>query len=238
MDLPREAIDALFRDHNRTLNGLARRRVGRDDAEDVIQDAYLRLLELKDAERLADARGYLFRIASNMAIDWRRRQKSRSAYMLENGEREELAASEPAYAASVEGAIMVCKVQISLSQLPRCCRDAFLLSRLYGMSYPEIAERLNVSLRTVNRNVSRAVYHLDLAFGVCIGVDKSDDRRAPSDHEPSRDRQDISACTRAMVEVTSQNPDVPMGAKTDLRYISVTATGCFCARNRCTPATA
>lgn len=164
MRLSTNALDELYRRHNRALKGLAKRRVGWEDSEDVVQEAYLRLLELESAGGVTDMRGYLYRVASNVAIDWLRKRKTRSTCVVENVEFEDIAVGESGFATAAEEAILVHRVQIGLSQLPRGCCETFLLNRLYGMTCPEIAERQGISLRTVNRNISRTVDHLRFAL--------------------------------------------------------------------------
>ncbi|MBY6242292.1 RNA polymerase sigma factor [Methylosinus sp. Sm6] len=159
-----DAVDRLYRRHNRALQGLARRHVGREDAEDVVQEAYLRLLELENAGRIADARGYLYRIAGNVALDLLRKRKTRSACLVEDVEFEAVSGGETPFATAVEEAILVRSLQASLAQLPPGCCETFLLSRLYGLTFPEIARRLGISLRTVNRHISRTVDHLQAAL--------------------------------------------------------------------------
>ena len=137
---------------------------GLEDAEDVVQDAYLRLLELENAARIADARGYLYRIAGNVALDLLRKRKTRSACLVDDVEFEAVSGAETPFATAVEEAILVRSLQASLAQLPSGCCETFLLSRLYGLTFPEIAERLGISLRTVNRHISRTVDHLQTAL--------------------------------------------------------------------------
>ncbi|WP_159731841.1 RNA polymerase sigma factor [Methylosinus sp. Ce-a6] len=194
MSRSERSVDHLFRHYSRALNSLVRRRVGVDDAEDIIQEAYLRLLELENAEEIVDPRGYLFRIASNMAIDWSRRRRTRMAYFVEDAEFDERTCGDFARMRALEHAITLRCVQLSLARLPRPSREMFLLSRLYGMSYLEIAERFGVSLRTVNRNIGIAVDHL-LQFVV---DDKTDDgtcagRRSRPEGETIPLRKTISA---------------------------------------------
>jgi RNA polymerase sigma-70 factor (ECF subfamily) len=147
------------------LHGIARRQVGWEDAEDVVQEAYLRLLELENSGRIADVRGYLYRVATNVAIELMRKRKTRSACLVENVEFEAVAAGGASpFATAIEEAILVRHVQASLERLPRGCCETFLLSRLYGLTFPEIAERLGISLRTVNRHISRTIDHLQSAL--------------------------------------------------------------------------
>ena len=57
------------------------------------------------------------------------------------------------------------RLQASLSKLPPLCRDAFLLNRIEELSHAEIAARLGVSVRTIDRHIARAWEHLRGHFG-------------------------------------------------------------------------
>ena len=74
------ALAGLFQAHASELHGFARRRVGRQEAEDVVQDAYLHLLQRGTAATLDQPRAYLFRIAANLAVDFARKAKIRLRY--------------------------------------------------------------------------------------------------------------------------------------------------------------
>jgi RNA polymerase sigma-70 factor (ECF subfamily) len=105
-----------------------RRRVGSEDCEDIIQDSYLRLLELENSEKIVDLRGYLFRIASNMAIDWPRRRRIRMAYLVEGAEFDEATCEDFAGMRAVE-IRSYCSVCSSASRscpssVARCCCSA------------------------------------------------------------------------------------------------------------------
>jgi RNA polymerase sigma factor (sigma-70 family) len=57
------------------------------------------------------------------------------------------------------------RLHASLSKLPPLCRDAFLLNRVEGLTHAEIAGRLGVSVRTIDRFMVRAWDHLRRHFG-------------------------------------------------------------------------
>jgi RNA polymerase sigma-70 factor (ECF subfamily) len=166
-------IEELYRRHSRMLNGLAQRHVGMEDAEDIVQEAYLRLLELQNATHVEDVRGYLFKIAWNVAIDCLRKRKSRVAYLTDSSDLDQIGGGE----ISADDAALIYRIQTGLLQLPRGVYHTFVLSRFYGLSYPEIAERLGVSLRTVNRRVSQAVDYLELQAGQLVAESVRYERR-------------------------------------------------------------
>jgi RNA polymerase sigma factor (sigma-70 family) len=78
------ALAGLYQTYARELHGFARRRVGRQEAEDVVQDTYLHLLQRGTAATLEHPRPYLYRIAANLAVDFARKTK---VAVLERGRR-------------------------------------------------------------------------------------------------------------------------------------------------------
>ena len=52
------------------------------------------------------------------------------------------------------------KIQAAINELPEKCREVFLLSRFENLKYKEIAEKLNISIKTVEAQMSKALQHL------------------------------------------------------------------------------
>jgi RNA polymerase sigma factor (sigma-70 family) len=159
------ALAGLYQAHANELHGFARRRAGRQEAEDIVQDTYLHLLQRGNAVTLEHPRPYLFRIAANLAVDLARKTKIRLRYA---GEGLALACHAEAPAspeAAAGGAMELRRLQASLAELPPLCRDAFLLNRIEDLSHAEIAARLGVSVRTIDRHMARAWDHLRGQFG-------------------------------------------------------------------------
>jgi RNA polymerase sigma factor (sigma-70 family) len=67
--------------------------------------------------------------------------------------------------AATGGAMELRRLQASLAELPPLCRDAFLLNRIEELSHAEIAQRLGVSERTIDRHIVKAWEHLRRHFG-------------------------------------------------------------------------
>ncbi|MGD9659036.1 MAG: RNA polymerase sigma factor [Methylocystis sp.] len=162
MTISDKVIIDLFRTHNQELSNFARRRVGRQEAEDVVQDTYLRLLREGRTGTLEHPRSYLFRIASNLAVDAKRKTKVRANHHVDGVDFDRL--SQNLSGRPVNNAVDVICLQRCLARLPPLCRSVFILNKCYGLTYPEIASRLEISLRTVNRKMTKASTYLNKYF--------------------------------------------------------------------------
>lgn len=144
-----EAVARLFREHNRSLvSYLVMRLRSLQEAKEVAQEAYVRLLQLDQPGAESFLRAYLFKVATNVAVD-RLRQRGRRQRYEEDVPTEDLETGleEPGRQTLVReqlGALIA-----GLEELPEKCRTAFLLYRLDGLSQQEIARQLGVSDRMV-----------------------------------------------------------------------------------------
>lgn len=165
MSAANAVLAGLYQAHARELHGFARRRAGRQEAEDVVQDTYLHLLQRGTAARLEHPRAYLFRIAANLAVDLARKSKIRLHYTGEGFARDCNAEAPASPEAAAVGVMELRRLQASLAELPPPIRDAFLLNRIEDLTHVEIAARLGVSVRTIDRHMVKAWEHLRGQFG-------------------------------------------------------------------------
>jgi RNA polymerase sigma factor (sigma-70 family) len=159
------ALAGLYRDHASELRRFAGRRVGREEAEDIVQDAYLCLLQQGTAARLDHPRAYLFRIAANLTVDFVRKTKVRLRHAGEGLEFAWSGETAPSPEAAAGGVLELLRVETSLAELPLICREAILLNRIEQLSLAEIAGRLGVSERTISRHMAKALALLRQKFG-------------------------------------------------------------------------
>ena len=128
----------------------------REDAEDVVQETYIRLMNAKTLERSdARARAFLFKIATNLAYDRFRERRVRGAQS--DAELGALASDAPSPERIVAFEQGVDIVKRTLLELTPRCRQVFLLRTAEELDYEEIAQRLNVSKRTVEREMQTAL---------------------------------------------------------------------------------
>lgn len=125
------------------------------DAEDIVQETWSRLLAATDLERDEQrARSYMFRVATNLAYDRRRRPREPS---LDEAGGIEAIARLPGPDAIVDIDRALEAITRTLLQLTPRRRQVFLLRTAEGLSYEAIAERLGISKRTVEREMKHAL---------------------------------------------------------------------------------
>jgi RNA polymerase sigma-70 factor (ECF subfamily) len=137
---------------------LMRRLRSSHHAQDIAQEAYLRLLRVEDAELVRKPQAYLYRIASNLAYELKLREQ-REPVMFDSEVVEQLAEQSEGPMSDELGARVDVPQQLEyvLKQLPPMYRAVFVLRKRDGLSYAEIAKTLELSVHTVKKYLARAV---------------------------------------------------------------------------------
>jgi len=161
------AFEALFRRYHIELRKRAQRVLGsRALAEDVVQDVFLAVWTARERLRITTSVGaYLHRSVRNAAL---RRAASTSAAVLSLDELHEpgrsparpLVATGPSPLEHAEHALLVDDLEHATAALPPRAREVFTLSRRDQLSNREIAQRLNLSTKTVEMHLTRALVAL------------------------------------------------------------------------------
>lgn len=153
-----QRISRLFSEHNEALiQFLATRLRSVQEAKEVAQEAYVRLLSLEDSGAVSFLRAFLFKTATNLAVD-RIRSRNRQRLAVDAGlcdETREAPTPDRETASAQEVEI----VRHLIGELPPKCRRAFLLHRVHGLEFAEIAQEMGLSERMIRHYVLRAVLH-------------------------------------------------------------------------------
>ena len=153
-------LDKLFRRHSVELVTFANSRVGQLEAEDIVQEAYLRLLQHPDCATIHNPRAYLYKIIANLGFDYHRHEAARSQIIVtEEIESDRIVSPLPTLEALADGQILLRKCLLALENLPEVYRHVFLLHRIDGLSHKEIANALSIPQRTVERYCAKALAH-------------------------------------------------------------------------------
>lgn len=132
----------------------------RETAADICQEAFERLCRIDDLGGVNNLKAYLYRIALNLLTDHYRRQTVREASIVEWPDDTPPEAKDQRCAETVVlGEQDLDRLIDALQALPPLCRRIFYLNRFEGMKQCNIAETLNIPLRTVESNIKRALLH-------------------------------------------------------------------------------
>lgn len=136
------------------LKRYLKRHVGTEDAEDVAQEAFVRLYA-RDAEARSPS-GYLYQTARNLVIDGKRRARRAQAVMVESAPMETIADYRPSPEDEVDSRQRLAQASALVDRMTPKCRRVFLLRIVEGCSYAEIAGRLAMTPIAVEKQLLRA----------------------------------------------------------------------------------
>jgi len=141
-----------------TLRGyLSRRFPSLSDQDDIVQEAYIRLLRAEADGRLTCAKAFLFTVARNVAIDVLRRKQSHRHEQFSDVTEMPILDETADVADSFERQNRVEVLVEAISSLPERCREVIMLRHLDGLAYKEIAERLGISPQTVKVHLMKGM---------------------------------------------------------------------------------
>jgi len=138
-----------------------------EDAENIVQDVFMGIWERYDSIRLIEnMNAYLFKLLRNRCLDYLRYKVSVEKYnkTIQNAFESELSLKLQSLDRFDEDLLSEENLEViitdAINTLPEKCRDIFLLSRVEGLKYKEIACRLNISVNTVENQMSIALKKL------------------------------------------------------------------------------
>lgn len=160
-----DSVADLYRNHHGWLHAWLRRKLGcTHRAADLAHDTFVRLLKPGALSELREPRAFLTTVAHGLMVNHLRRQDIERAYL------EALAARPEPLAPSPEERALILEtleqIDAVLDGLSQRARTAFLLSQLEGLSYADIATRLEVSVSMVKKYMLQAITH-------CMRIDLS-----------------------------------------------------------------
>jgi RNA polymerase sigma-70 factor (ECF subfamily) len=179
-------LETLFRSERRRLLSFFKRRAG-DEAADLVQEVFVRAAGNARLAELDSPAAYVQRIARNLLIDRARRQKSNPALFLPFDEWQDAIAS-PEQAWAIEATDLWASYRQAIAAMPPKTRRVFEMSRTEEYTYRQIAERLGVTVATVEYHMMRALaacrtsiaaYYRDEACAVISSLVSASNARLP-----------------------------------------------------------
>ncbi|QSL93405.1 sigma-70 family RNA polymerase sigma factor [Ectopseudomonas toyotomiensis] len=153
-----DSLATLYRGHHSWLLGWLRQRLAcPQQAADLAQDTFVRLLLQREAQAPREPRAFLATVARGLLIDHYRRASLERAYL------DALAQLPEPEVPSPESQALVMETLVAIDRLldglKPVVREAFLLSQLDGLTYPQIAERLGLSVSSIQQYMTQAFTH-------------------------------------------------------------------------------
>ena len=155
---PLSAVSAAFLvNHDFLKRFLARYFSDSQDIEDVAQEAYLRAYVAEQQKEIEQPKAYLFRIARNLALtQLTAKSKKITDYIEECGASVviECVAAADSEVEAQESLGLYCE---AVAALPEKCRQVFLLRKVHGLAHKEIAQRMSLSVSSVEKYLLRGI---------------------------------------------------------------------------------
>jgi RNA polymerase sigma-70 factor (ECF subfamily) len=159
-----DSLRDLIAHRSRDILHFLARKVGADNAPDLAQEAFLRVLRHAERGAVVNPASLLHATAANLAKDYARRRRTESKYIVDGLTVDELRGATPSPAARLEAEESYSRFFDALDALSPRCREVFVMRRFENLHQEEIARRLGISrnmvekhLRTAFRELKRAV---------------------------------------------------------------------------------
>ena len=151
----RTDIDALYRDQSPQLTRFFARRAAAEDVSDLVQEVFRRLLGTASAThlRIDNPEAYLRRVADNVLRDQARKPSHRATHV----EWQDDAIPGPDPHRELESRDTVARIDAAMQRLKPKTREIFMLHRLDGLSYAEIAAIKGLSVKGVEKQIGKAL---------------------------------------------------------------------------------
>ncbi|MNF89026.1 ECF RNA polymerase sigma factor SigW [compost metagenome] len=156
------AFEKVFKTYFRNLHAFAYTFM-KDDviAEEIVQNVFFRIWEKKEQLQIDDSlKAYLYRSVHNESLNHLKHLKIKNSFQLQysgNMESSNQDASNQMIATELEN-----DIQKAISELPPQCRTIFQMSRFEQLKYQQIADQLNISIKTVENQMGKALKVLRL----------------------------------------------------------------------------
>jgi RNA polymerase sigma factor (sigma-70 family) len=156
-DVPLSVQATIRRYHESLIQFLRQRLRVPEDAFDVAQETYIRMMQYEDSTQIRSPSSMLFRIAINAAKDHGRAELARRLTSQCSVDDMDLVSDEPSAERQLCARQDLDILTDTIENLPPKCRQVFLLSRVRRMTYPQIASHCGISVKMVEKHISHAL---------------------------------------------------------------------------------
>lgn len=151
------AFEQVFKEYFKRLHAYAYTFLkDEEQAEEIVQNVFCRIWEKKDLLNTdGSLKSYLYRAVHNESLNYLKHHKVRAEYEQYYTNRMAMEYEHPSKHAEVSE--LKKQIEKALTELPPQCRLVFQLSRFEHLKYQEIADQLNISIKTVENQMGKAL---------------------------------------------------------------------------------
>ncbi len=163
----KQDLKKLYDEYFESLRGFLYYKCGDIDvADDLVQETFIKVWNKRDDIQMETVKSLLYTVANNLLMNHfnhekvvREHQKSASVEVSTNS-------TSPQF--QMEEAEFEQKLNKVIESLPPDCREVFLMNRIDKLKYAEIAERLNLSVKAIEKRMSKAISMIRDSLGMKI----------------------------------------------------------------------
>ena len=129
-----------------------------DQAEDIVQDIFVKVWndpDLLDGNK--NINSYVYSMVRNRALEVIRRENISQKINQQLEYIQNNAADANVEEDEIEKLLLLEQIYVSIRQLPPKCSEVFTLSKVNGLTYVQIAEKMNISVKTVENHMGKAL---------------------------------------------------------------------------------
>jgi RNA polymerase sigma-70 factor (ECF subfamily) len=151
------AFEMIFREHYQALCRYANSFLqDRDEAEEVVQSSFLAIWEKRNTIFITSSlKSYLYRAVRNSCLNVIKHEKIKQVHV--DHEMKVLSPADENTSDAVLSNELEKQIYIAMQALPEQCRLVFKMSRFEELKYQEIADQLNISVKTVENQIGKAL---------------------------------------------------------------------------------
>lgn len=164
-----ELADICRNHHAALLRSLSVRTGSAEDAKEVLQEAYAKVLALNRPGTISVLVGYLWRTAVNLAMDYKRKQALQKRSVLSTLSLPEI--REFSAEAVAESRERLAIVERAIGELPPRCLEAFVLHVQDGLTFEEVGREMGISVRMAQKHLARALEYLQSSLDAADGME-------------------------------------------------------------------
>lgn len=159
--------EVITRSRDELLKYLRRRTRDAETAADLTQETFSRMMVYRDAPNIENHALLMYRIAHNLVLELQRsRHRRHASQHVSLSFAEPLSTGEPPMEEITDARLALdLLLKRTLLELPPKCRLAFKLSRFDGLTYPQVAARMGISVKMVEKHISKALLACRAAVG-------------------------------------------------------------------------